>query len=275
MKTPYFGLFNSKTDECINTCKDGYTVSQNREVVDMVLAGMEPFGKTLKVTKAGSIHGGRKVYLQLEITGTGKVNGDIIKRYVTVIDSNDGSTGLSIGIGDLTMSCQNQFFKFYKKGEAKFRHTSSIEDKIKGIPELIELALNESLNQMKVYQKFASTEVSKNLAHQLVKELLGYDKVYTPIADQPEGKALAHMEDLYSHIDSEMASKGNTLCGVTSWTSHPRQPKKVNPKTTAKRDNWLEETLMTGRGYNYNQDSFKFCVNEAGILLRDNSLVLA
>ena len=37
--TPYYGLFNSKSGECINTCKEGYTVSQNAEVVEMVLKG--------------------------------------------------------------------------------------------------------------------------------------------------------------------------------------------------------------------------------------------
>src|ERR1017187_11039682 len=103
--TPYYGLYNSKTNKCINTVKEGYTVSQNDEVVELVLRGMERFGNTLSVSKAGSLNGGRKVALQLEIEGVGKVANDIIKRYVTIIDSNDGSTSLSIGIGDLTMSC--------------------------------------------------------------------------------------------------------------------------------------------------------------------------
>jgi hypothetical protein len=133
--SPYYGLINSKSNEVINTVKEGYTVSQNDEIIELVLRGMEGFGSDLTVSKAGSLNGGRKVFIQLGITGVGKVAFDTIKRYVTIIDSNDGSTSLSIGIGDLTMSCSNQFAKFYKRGDAKFRHSASLVEKLKKIVE--------------------------------------------------------------------------------------------------------------------------------------------
>jgi hypothetical protein len=122
--TPFYGLFNDKTGECINSVKEGYTVSQNDEVVELVLNGMQGFGE-LSVSKAGALNGGRKVFIQLGIDGMSLVGDERIKRYVTIIDSNDGSTGLSVGIGELVMSCQNQFFKFYKSGQSKLRHTAS------------------------------------------------------------------------------------------------------------------------------------------------------
>ena len=177
----YFGLINTKTNEVINTVKEGYTVSQNEEVVELVMRGIEPFGNDIQVTKGGSLNGGRKVFLQLAINGDGKVGHDTIKKFITIVDSNDGSTGLSVGIGDLTMSCQNQFFKFYKSGQSKFRHTASLERRIKEIPFLIETALSESLRQIQIYNEFASTEVSRDLANKMVKHLLGFDKVYTSV----------------------------------------------------------------------------------------------
>ena len=99
--SPYFGLYNSKSGEIINTVKKGYTVSQNDEVVELVLRGMDGFGE-LSVQKAGSLNGGRRVFIQLAIDGLSVVGDDRVKRYVTIIDSNDGTTGLSVGIGDLT-----------------------------------------------------------------------------------------------------------------------------------------------------------------------------
>ena len=56
--TSYFGLFNDKLNKCIHTVKDGYHVSQNSEVVDMVLAGIAPFGTSLAVQKAGVLNEG-------------------------------------------------------------------------------------------------------------------------------------------------------------------------------------------------------------------------
>jgi len=263
MITPYYGLFNSSTNECINTVKEGYTVSQNADVVEMVLRGMEKFGSELTVSKAGSINGGRRVFMQLAIEGDSKVGDDIIKRYVTIIDSNDGSTGLSVGIGDLTMSCMNQFFRFYKEGNAKFRHTATLNEKIKSIPSLIETALGESLRQVERYRRFVSTPVSQGLADKMVKSVLGYDRAITSIAefDKLTQKSINIMDDLYTHIDKEMEQKGMNMwglhSGVTSWTTHARKsPKRVNGE-------W--ENMLVGTSYKKNQASFEFALNELSL----------
>ena len=264
-ESKYFGLLNCKSGEIINTVKEGYTVSQNSEVVELVLKGMETFGSKLTVQKAGSLNGGRKVFIQLAIEGESKVGYDTIKRFVTVIDSNDGSTGLSIGIGDLTMSCQNQFFKFYKKGEAKFRHTATIAEKLKTIPMLIELALANSLKQVEMYQLFQSTEISKDLANQLVKALLGYDRVYTSmdILSKKSTASINIMDKLYANIDREMIDKGQNMwglhSGVTRFTTHEIG--------SPKRDNGKIESSLLGSAYKMNQSSLEFARRESGLLV--------
>jgi len=261
--TPYYGLINTSTNEVINTCKEGYTVSQNAEVVEMVLKGMEKFGSKLTVSKAGSINGGRRVYMQLAIEGDSKVGDDLIKRYVTVIDSNDGSTGLSVGIGDLTMSCINQFFRFYKEGNAKFRHTATLNEKIKSIPSLIETALDESLRQVERYRRFVSTPVSQMLANQMVKHVLGYDRVITSTAELSKltQKSINIMDGLYSHIEKEMGQKGENMwglhSGITSWTTHERK--------APKRNNGKWEDMLVGTSYKKNQASFEFALNELSL----------
>jgi hypothetical protein len=196
--------------------------------------------------------------MQLGINGNGKVGNDVVKRYVTIIDSNDGSTSLSIGIGDLTMSCQNQFFKFYAKGDAKFRHTATIEQKIKGIPSLIELALAESLKQVEIYNKFVSTDVSRDLANKMVKHLLGYDRVITSMTElsSKSTRSINTMDKMYAHIEREMNSKGNNLwglhSGITSYTTHEI--------SVPKRDNARIESSLIGSAYKLNQESLEFAM---------------
>lgn len=262
--SPYFGLINSKSNEVINTVKEGYTVSQNHEIVEMVLRGMERFGDKLTVSKAGSLNGGRKVFMQLAIEGMSKVADDIIKRYVTIIDSNDGSTSLSIGIGDLTMSCSNQFAKFYKSGDAKFRHTATLEQKLRTIPTLIETALNVSLRQVDIYRQFVSTPVTQRLAHEMVKYVLGFDREITSmdVLSDKSTRAINTMDKLYSHIEKEMAQKGQNVwglhSGITSFTTHEM--------STPKRDNGRIESTLIGNAYNMNQKSLKFAMSKSGIL---------
>jgi len=256
----YYGLFNDRTGEILTTCKEGYTVSQNNEIIELVLTAMENFGQ-LSVHNAGSIKGGRKVYIQLKIEGFANVGGDVIEKYVTIIDSNDGSTGLSIGIGDLTMSCQNQFFMFYKNGNAKFRHSQSLVQKMNEIPRLVTLALEESMRMIDLYKSFQSTEASKSLVHDMVNAVLGYSKNSSANVLSNKGtKSINIMDSLYDAIDLEMNGSGTyegkgmnvwgLHSGVTRWTTHE--------KSTPKRDNGLFEKMTVGTGYVPNQLSLKF-----------------
>lgn len=261
--TPYYGLFNSKTNECINTCKVGYTVSQNDEIVELVLRGMQGFGE-LSVSKAGSINGGRKVYIQLAIDGYSVVGTENIKRYVTIIDSNDGSTGLSVGVGELVLSCQNQFFKFYKDGQSKLRHTVSLIERIKELPYLIENTLAESMKLTEVYKSFQSSNVSRELADEMVKHLLGIDRqMTTKERDLVSTRALNAMDTLYNHIEKETNQKGwnafGLFSGVTSWTTHE--------KSAPSRENGRDESIMLGTNYRTNQDAFKFTMDKLGLVM--------
>lgn len=252
--SPYYGLLNSKSGNFINTVKEGYTVSQNSEVVELVLRGMQGFGE-LSVSKAGSINDGRKVYIQLGIEGMSKVGNDSIKRYVTIIDSNDGSTGLGVGIGDLTMSCQNQFFSFYRSGQAKMRHTASLETRLKEIPNLIHLALENSLRQIDMYNDFVKVGVSDKNVHDMVKLQVGISKLSSvgDIADA-SGKVSNAMEKLYEMIRVEVAQKGKNVwglhSGVTRWTTHE--------KSAPRRENGRIESSMLSTNYKTNQKSLDF-----------------
>ena len=261
IESPYFGLHNSKTNEIINTVKSGYEVSQNREVVDLVMKGIEPFGSKLSVTKAGSLNGGRKVFLQLQIDGVARVGSDKLTQYVTIIDSNDGSTGLSVGIGDECIRCENEFFKFYKSGQSKFRHTASMQKRIKELPFLVEMALNENLQQINLYNKFQSTAVTRDLADRLVKELIGIDNGgYTSVEDLSEKstRSINTMNSLYGAIDTEINQVGLNawalMGGITRYTTHTiRKPK---------RENGGIESMLVGGGAKLNLKAEQFLKKE-------------
>ena len=253
--TPYFALINDATGGVINSVKSGYTISQNEDIVKMVVEGMKDFGN-LSVKKGGSLGGGKKVFLQLAIEGDAKVGNDTIKRYVTIIDSNDGSSSLSVGVGDLTMSCANQFFAFSKLGTSRFRHTATLEQKMKEIPSLIRVALAESMKMMELYSAFQSTACSRNLAHSMVNSLLGFDKSTMTKQEYADlsGKGRNAMESLYDNIHHQMNDKGDNLwglhSGVTRWTTHH--------KTAPTRENGRIESILLGTNYKVNQKSLEF-----------------
>lgn len=253
--TGYCTLVNAKTKEVLNQVKPGYTVSQNYDIIEQVVKASESF-KNLTVVKAGSLNGGRKIYVQLLIEGDGFVGQDTVKRYVTLIDSNDGSTALGIGIGDFTMSCKNQFYYFYSLSDSKYRHSSSITDKISLMHYQIEYALSKSMRMMDLYKTFQSTKVTKELANDLVRTLMNGEDENSDL----KGKAKSNMQNLYDNIDIEIADKGMNLwglhSGITRWTTHVKQ--------APKRANGRQESIIVGTNYNFNEKSFKFALEHIG-----------
>jgi hypothetical protein len=254
----FFGLYHSETNECLATVRKDYRVTQTEEIVGIILTAIKLFGN-LRVVKAGSINGGRKIFIQLEIDGISIVNGERITRYLTIIDSNDKSHCLSIGIGDLTASCMNMFNYFYKKADFKLCHASTLEAKLKAIPSKISAAIEQSAIQIGTYQKMSETDVTSDDIHKLVKLVLGYDKVFTSVEDlaKKSKKSIEKMESLYDCISSEMNQKGFSVYGlfngVTYFTTHIL-------KSKLKRDNSRNETLLVGTAHVMNQKAFDYCV---------------
>jgi hypothetical protein len=198
------------------------------------------------------------VFLQLEIEGVSKVGSDSITRYITFLDSNDGTSSLSIGIGDICARCTNQFYRFYKSGQNRFRHTATIEEAIKSIPMMIEDALLESMRQIEMYNKFVSTKCSRELAHKMVNELLGFDRLTVEGLDKSTRSANI-MNSIYDDIHTEFNQVGENLWGllggITRFTTHNI----ASPKRT----NGALETLICGSGYNMNQKAMELCLELA------------
>jgi hypothetical protein len=267
VKSDYFSLVNSKTLEKINSVKKGYTISQNRDVMEMVLMGIRGFDEDLEVSRFANINGGRKTFIQLKVeqeTLIPRPDGthDVITRYITILDSNDGSSSLSIGIGDRTASCDNQFFYFYKDGEMKFRHSASITEKINAIPSLLKLAMGESFRMGELYIEMETAKVDRITAQNaLVTELLGHCRLDKDIT----GRALNNMTELYANLDHQMNDKGNNMwglhSGVTRWTTYTKQApnRRVNPKDLSEYNPGREESLLSGSNYKANQISLNFC----------------
>jgi hypothetical protein len=258
-ETKFFGLFNSVTGEALCTVKENYRVTQTHEVIQLVLTAIMDIS-TLRITKAGSLNGGRKIFIQLAVEGFSKVGDELIERYITVIDSNDKTQCLSVGIGDITMSCSNQFAYFYNKSEFKLQHASTIEAKLKKLPLLINAALKQSEAQIGTYERMNQIACGDNDIDLLVKACLGYDKVYTSVEDlsKKSKKSIEKMDTLYECINHEIECKGRTLYGllngVTLYTTHHLK--------AVKRDNGVIESLLVGTAQTINQKAFEWCLSK-------------
>jgi hypothetical protein len=127
---------------------------------------------------------------------------------------------------------------------------------------LISIALTECMSQVELYNKFVSTPVTRSLANQMLKSMLGYDREFTAmdILKTKSTKALNILDAMTTDIETEFNQVGLNawalLGGITRYTTHTQ--------SVPKRENARNESLMSGGGYKLNQKALEFCTELVG-----------
>jgi hypothetical protein len=254
IETSFFGIVREDTNNCFQTCKGSYVPYQNKELAELVYRIGEKTG--YEIHKGGMFNGGAKVYIQLE---TGIVNGigenkDSIKKYVTAINSHDGSTSLRWGHTNITISCLNTFNAAYRDVKNSARHTQSIQRIVE--QSLMELEALEKVEKsiFDTYFKLAETPVKKVHIEDIVLQTIDVDISVTKDVLEKEYSTyrLNQMHELLACIQKEMKQKGETLwglfSGVTNYTTHKM--------SAPKRDNGRLESKYVGEGFRVDNDVF-------------------
>ena len=252
-----FALVNDKLGIEIANCKEGYCVTQNKEVLELILKALTPFGG-LTVDNATVFANGRKIFYQIKLNGVSIVGDDEVTKYITIIDSNDSSSSLAVGIGNVTKFCNNQFWSFYGKSEFKFRHSQSLEEKLKLLPQAITENMIISQNLVDFYAELYESSLEKGDCDRIVLHLLDIN----PNAKNEDGtkkelstRKLNSKTALEQCIGTEIASKGYNLwglySGVTFYTTHE--------SSHPKRKNGRIESQVRGSNYKMNERALDFC----------------
>jgi phage/plasmid-like protein (TIGR03299 family) len=241
--TQFYGTQREDTKDVFACVKNGYQVLQNWELAEIIteVAGRFDMG----VASGGSLNHGAKVYLQVhtgDLKGIGE-NHDTVKKYITAMNSHDGSASVGFGMTNVTISCSNTFHAAYK-GVSKVRHTMSMMQKIEVLTNEFESVKMEEQTLYDTFRKLANAPASE-------KTLLDVIKMATSVdASMKEKKAssvyskyqIGKAQQLHARLAEEMAVKGQTLwglfSGVTKYTNRDLR--------TPNRDNATQESKLIG-----------------------------
>ena len=138
IETNHIAIVRTDTNKILGVHSKGYEAFQNSqmgELLERISGKMD-----LPLHKGGYFGDGQKTYIQLKTTDK-RLGTDLVKGYLTCVNSFDGSTSLGFGHSNLTISCQNTFFANYKQMENKVRHTASMMAKVDAICMQIEEVL--------------------------------------------------------------------------------------------------------------------------------------
>lgn len=249
--TGYYGTHKEGSTDIMGVVSKTYTITQNDEIIESLMKVCEK--ANLKLVKGGALNEGRKVYTMLEIPSTATIGSDTIKRYIYMINSHDGSTGLAIGLSNKVMSCSNEFYRLYNSSSLRMKHTESVKSKIELLPAELNAMYQEEQNFYSILKKFKETPITDEHIKSLESKLLKINTQDTELEDKLSKRQFNIYRALDDGILKEVGEKGKNAWGlfngVTYFTTHH--------KSVPKRDNGRIESLMSGSAYLMSNKAFK------------------
>ena len=243
--TPYYAVVREDTNEVFTTVSEGYEPTQNHTIIETMqeIAGEN----NLEILKALPLHGGRKVVVQMKRPNNNIVIGNQeTEQYIYAINGHDATTSLKFGFMNKVIFCQNQFAWLSGNAFSGYRHTKSIQDKVKELPKILNFTDEE--NKIADLQMFSNQSATPSLVNDLVDYLANTDKL--PISTR-KAKMIT---ELSRCIDNEMTrishTKWGVFNGVTKYTTHM--------KSSPSREYAQQESILTGACGKMNEKAFNF-----------------
>jgi hypothetical protein len=215
-------IIRNDTNDYLSICSDDYYPYQNEELINLLekVSGLTG----LDIVKCGFFGKGEKVFIQMKSNDL-KLGTDRIEGFMTGINSFDGSTSLSFGPSNVTISCMNTFYSSYKQMENKVRHTKNMVVRVDEICRNVESVLDEEKIIFDNIIQLSETRFDDIIKDDVVRKLFNIKKEINLKDDESISTVTRNkMSRFYIDLNGELQQKGDNLwglfSGVTKYTTH-------------------------------------------------------
>lgn len=101
LPTESFGIFRNDNNLWLGTIGKQYEPIQNFEIAETLIATTDEISNS---HKGGLLNNGKKVFYQTEIDPVA-IDKDEVKRYLTILNSHDGSSSIGFGFSNTVVVC--------------------------------------------------------------------------------------------------------------------------------------------------------------------------
>jgi phage/plasmid-like protein (TIGR03299 family) len=220
LPTNQIGLFRSDNNAHLGTHTTRYNPCQNAELAKMLVYACSPI-EDLELTESrgGEFFGGKKVFFQIPLPSVTIGNTDV-QRFLTALNSFDGSTAVALGTCQTVVVCQNTFYKAYRNAEmSKVGHYSTMRAKLEALTQQIHFTIEKDMKQVELFQRMAETPIFGTDVESLTK------KIFDLTDGEEAGTRKANrMTKFNNDLEVEFAEQGynawGLFNGVTRYTNH-------------------------------------------------------
>lgn len=211
--------------EVLGDVGKGYQIIQNEDLAGLVNALVDESGAHFET--AGSLDGGRLVFLSMKMPGHISIGGvDRIDNYITVMTSHDGSTSTTFMAAPIRVTCKNTLNMSFKNASHMFkvRHTTGAH---KIIMQQAREAMDFTFNFLDGFQEEANqlinTTMTQTTFEQLIEREFGAPKdAPAPTVTRTQNK-LDQMASLFADSNTHAEVRNTAWAGLnalTEWYDH-------------------------------------------------------
>lgn len=250
LDTESYGIFKNTDNRWLGTVKGRYEPMQNSALVELLVEATDML--ELPVLSGGIIKGGTKVFYQIGLTDE-HIGNSGVKRYVTALNTHDGTGSIAFGSTNTVVICENTFYRAYRdSGINKVRHTVNSNQRVLSMVMDIKAQIENDNRLMETFKRMADINVNEGMVNGLVKKLF-------TVKDSGDysTRTTNQMERFIESIETEFKLEGKTVWGlfngVTRYTNHVIAPNETEKRT---------EFLMSGRGVTFSNLAFNELLKE-------------
>jgi len=163
-----------------------------------------------EVVSAGSLRGGKRVYMQVKLPGEIRVTpDDVIHKHLIISNSFDGASALSVGVTPLRLACSHQLAVAIKNsGAIRIRHYPDAVDQVKQATRLLSVVEQTYERAGEMMQAMARTPMNDDAAMRYFESVLPDPED----ADDQERERLQQRRQRWLELFE--AGDGNQMHGV-------------------------------------------------------------
>jgi phage/plasmid-like protein (TIGR03299 family) len=176
--------------QAVRRVKDGHVIGcvgpryhclQNKDAFEWFRPLFE--NKLCGLNTAGSLGNGEKVWILADIMDAKQqeiVKGDVVRRYLLLSNSHNGTTSVRVSFTDVRVVCSNTLAAAHSSANSKFirlRHGKGLAENLDKVREILNLANQEFEATADQYRFLASRRVNEADLRKFVKVMTGNEDV--------------------------------------------------------------------------------------------------
>ena len=161
-------------DKILGVVTDRYKVVQNREAFSFTDSLL---GEGVKYETAGSLQGGKKVWILARLPQKYIMSGDEIEPYLVFSNSHDGSGSIRVAVTPVRVVCQNTLNLALSKAKRTWAtvHTGNVQGKLEDARNTLFYAGQYMTELGKEFDNLRRIKLADAKAEEMVKDLLPID----------------------------------------------------------------------------------------------------